>query len=97
MLSEAKHPSSCFRYLAFLKEFETGLGLRAVLDSVVTSAFLPPAASESLFIPVPRSNETIMSDGASILVVDDDREIRELLEENLTNFGFRPVAVANGR
>jgi two-component system OmpR family response regulator len=38
-----------------------------------------------------------MSDAASILIVDDDREIRELLEENLTNFGFSPVAVANGR
>ncbi|MDR1243563.1 MAG: response regulator transcription factor [Deltaproteobacteria bacterium] len=38
-----------------------------------------------------------MSDAASILIVDDDREIRELLEENLANFGFRPVAVANGR
>jgi two-component system OmpR family response regulator len=38
-----------------------------------------------------------MGDAASILIVDDDREIRELLEENLTNFGFSPVAVANGR
>ena len=38
-----------------------------------------------------------MSDAASILIVDDDREIRELLEENLANFGFNPVAVANGK
>ena len=37
-----------------------------------------------------------MSDSASILIVDDDQEIRELLEENLANFGFTPVAVANG-
>jgi two-component system OmpR family response regulator len=44
-----------------------------------------------------RNGETIMNDTASILIVDDDREIRELLEENLTNFGFRPVAVANGK
>ena len=37
-----------------------------------------------------------MSESASILIVDDDKEIRELLEENLINFGFNPVAVANG-
>jgi len=37
-----------------------------------------------------------MGESASILIVDDDREIRELLEENLTSFGFNPTAVANG-
>ena len=37
-----------------------------------------------------------MSESAFILIVDDDKEIRELLEENLANFGFSPVAVANG-
>ena len=36
------------------------------------------------------------SSGAAILIVEDDQEISELLEENLTALGFRTMAVPDG-
>lgn len=37
-----------------------------------------------------------MNDTARILIVDDDQELREILVESLTEYGFDPVAVASG-
>lgn len=37
-----------------------------------------------------------MSDTPRILIVDDDAELRELLTQTLTQFGFSPVAVSCG-
>ncbi|UQZ88566.1 DNA-binding response regulator [Deltaproteobacteria bacterium Smac51] len=38
-----------------------------------------------------------MDESARLLIVDDDRELRELLVENLTAYGFGSEAVGNGR
>ena len=37
-----------------------------------------------------------MNDSAKLLIIDDDLELRELLVEVLTGYGFRPSAVKNG-
>lgn len=37
-----------------------------------------------------------MNDTARLLLVDDDQELREILVETLTEYGFAPVAVASG-
>ncbi|MEF1218094.1 DNA-binding response regulator, partial [Photobacterium damselae] len=37
-----------------------------------------------------------MSQGKKVLVVDDDQEIRELLDEYLTKSGFHVVTAAEG-
>lgn len=37
-----------------------------------------------------------MNESATVLLVDDDKDIRDLLVENLSNFGFSIVAVAEG-
>ncbi len=38
-----------------------------------------------------------MSQSASVLVVEDDRDIREIVMETLADEGYRTVAAANGR
>lgn len=40
--------------------------------------------------------EEHMNESAAVLLVDDDRDILELLHESLTAFGFRTVAVSDG-
>lgn len=37
-----------------------------------------------------------MREAATVLIVDDDQELRELLEESLAGFGFRPGSASNG-
>jgi DNA-binding response OmpR family regulator len=39
---------------------------------------------------------TVMSDTANILVVDDEPEVREMVEEYLTNWGFSVTTAENG-
>src|SRR5438094_641244 len=43
-----------------------------------------------------RSGETAASSGATVLVVDDDRDVREALSELLSDEGYRVFTAAHG-
>jgi CheY-like chemotaxis protein len=45
----------------------------------------------------PESNKRVSTDEPSILIVDDDADIREALTDVLTDHGYRVESVRNGR
>ncbi len=65
----------------------------------IFSIYLPGARNETVPAgPIPVGSFTGKGDftGSRILVMDDDSEIRELLQELLRQEGFRPYCVADG-
>jgi CheY-like chemotaxis protein len=63
------------------------------------SSTLPDKPSQGLYTPFPakpRPGVSVSRSGTSILVVDDDADIREALVDVLTDHGYPSQAVAHG-
>jgi two-component system cell cycle sensor histidine kinase/response regulator CckA len=58
--------------------------------------FLPRAIGAAPIVPVEPAAETPRGRGEMILVVDDERAIRELVSDGLTAHGYRVLTAANG-
>jgi two-component system NtrC family sensor kinase len=72
-------------------ESERGLGTRVHL-------YLPRSADETESVERLGSGEPVAQDhrGATILLVEDEAEVREVLAAELTNFGYRVLAAGDG-
>src|SRR5262249_45426566 len=72
-----------------------GSGTSSKIERIVSRLPLPPASQANR--PVARRSESSMSQQPHILIADDERSIRLMLETGLTLNGFRVTSARTGR
>lgn len=86
--------------LAITRAFAERLGGTVDVESVagVGSTFVLDVPVETVLEPAPIADDApvLADDGSTILVIDDERPMRELLERFLTKEGFRVITAADG-
>lgn len=65
-------------------------------EGTTVKLYLPRDSSAAVAAAVPTEQAVTYSGSETILVVEDDKDVRVLAAENLRNFGYRVVEAANG-
>ena len=89
-------PGHGTRFQIFLSRLEDGAATPALAQPTLPSTVVAPAASPPLPRPASVAASSLGSAGSTILLVEDDRQLRDLMERVLTGEGFTVVTASRG-